>query len=522
MEKDNLLQLLKALSTQEKKAFSSQMNTEHKAKIPYFLELYKQYTKQINKDLTDSEIENTIKQFLKRKPKLFNDIANIRNQLKQKVFLSVISNQVFDKPKSKIRYQINVIEFLLKRKLFDEAQLTINQVKKLAALNNNNKSLIEITDLHLFLVGQQSGKKDLELQSKLVEELNLYHSLYGLELTLKNIYRQLTLIAQNDLKLKKEESKKAFHKVYQQFDFDSFPITAYKTNKHTLIVFWYYTAKNLYNRSIDNFEEAFRGNKKLIKYFESDPTLVLEFESAYVKSLCGFTMVCQDSKNFKEMEKGLQKVKVMYEKKKNHTALEATCDIGVLYYLNTHQYQKAEELSNFIEKEWKTISAKTFDGKLLWYCHSSLLLFWVIANKTQFKYWLEKGLNIPRSNKGKVYYFGIRMFEIINDFEQNNWHTFLHKVEALQKTLINNGKLSSFEKIVLAYFKKLYNIRNGNKNINLNKSEKEALESKVLQQLKEALKALNLKNSPINYYEMILWCDSHLQNKSIKEVFEAG
>jgi len=106
LQKDHLLQLLKTLSAQEKKAFSSQMNVLYKGKIPYFLELYKQYTKLINKGLTDEEVSNSLSRYLKRNNKLFNDIANVRNQLREKVLLSIVNNRVLDNPIKKIRHSL--------------------------------------------------------------------------------------------------------------------------------------------------------------------------------------------------------------------------------------------------------------------------------------------------------------------------------------------------------------------------------------------------------------------------------
>jgi len=52
-------------------------------------------------------------------------------------------------------------------------------------------------------------------------------------------------------------------------------------------------------------------------------------------------------------------------------------------------------------------------------------------------------------------------------------------VDALKRTLDNNDRLSSFEEIVLSNFKKLYNVNNSNKNIHLNKKEKETLEQNL-------------------------------------------
>jgi len=195
-------------------------------------------------------------------------------------------------------------------------------------------------------------------------------------------------------------------------------IVLYEKNKNAQIVNWYYRVQNLYYRTTGNIAKAFSVCKNLLQYFENDEVLVSNFEFIYLKSICSFTKVCQLTGSYKELENCLNKIKLIYENKGNYTALEATCEIGVLHYLNTFQYNNAVKLANFINDEWPTISTKTFDGKLLWYCHSNLLLFWIADNDARFEYWLEKGLDIPRPNKGKAFYFGIRIFELISDFEK--------------------------------------------------------------------------------------------------------
>jgi len=520
MGKDHLLQLIKTLSTQEKKTFSNQMNAIPKTKISYAFDLYKRYLKQINKGLTDHQIEAAMTIFLKRKPKLFKNIANIRNQLKEKILSILIGNQLTDSSESKMRYHINIIEFLLRRKQFDQAELAIEKTKRMAIKYDLYKALIEITDLQLYLISKKSGKKDMALLSKLINKLSDYHTLYALELSLKNIFRKLNLIIYNDLLLVRKQSQKLFQDVYAEFNPEKISIKKHEKNKHTKIVSWYYRIKILYYKSTGNYENAYKNCKQQINYFESDSNLISNFETAYVKAICFFTRVCQDTDNTVEMENCLNKTQKLYQSKDSYDALEATCDIGVLHYLNIYQYDRAIEIALFIENEWDTLVSKTIDEKLLWYCHSNLILFWITDDLNKFEHWLNIGLNIQIPKKGKSHYFAIRMFDLINKLDNHNFTTFYSNLDAFQKTLQYNQNFGKFEEIVLSHLRKFYNIFNGNKTINLNKKEKTKLEKENFLSLKMALQKLHFKTSPFNYNESLLWCESHLQNKTIKEVFE--
>jgi len=74
---------------------------------------------------------------------------------------------------------------------------------------------------------------------------------------------------------------------------------------------------------------------------------------------------------------------------------------------------------------------------------------------------------------------------------------------------------------VLKHFRAFYNIEFSNKNINLSQTEKTILVEDNFKSLKIELLNLQFKTQPINYGEILLWCKSHLQNKTIKEVYEA-
>jgi len=432
MKKDHLLQIIKALTEDEKKMVGKRVKDIPKSKRPYYLELYICYKKLLEKGCDDIQLYEELEKILKRRPKMKRDIANIRHELKEKLQTIMFQNLLLDVSENRVHKNIKLIEIFVVRKLFDEAQLLINETKKKAKLLDLNKHLIELIDLELSLLGKQSSSRDAINQNNLINQINSYSHLFALELQLKNIFRQLTLIIQKDVSLKKDESIVALKSVYKQLNFENILIDDYKKAKHTHVVIWYYRIQNLFHRSMRNYENAFQCSQSLITYFESDTNLIKNFESRYVKSICGFIQTCYASNKHNPLNNSLEKVKHLYDAKPNYNALMVTCDIGVLHYINTFKYEKAKELTELMKKDWNKINLRNDDGKLLWYCSNNMLLFWVLNNQTDFKYWLNEGLRISRSHKGKDYYFGIRMFELIDNFEQEKWDDFQKKIESLQ------------------------------------------------------------------------------------------
>jgi len=413
--------------------------------------------------------------------------------LKESILSSLLSSVPIDDIRAKTSNDIRTIEILIEKKLFHQAESIIRKAKKNAKSNDLNKHLTTLIDQELNILGKQGGKKNVSIP-KLIKDMNNYNSLYSLELNLKNIFRQLSLMLQADIFLEKKKSVEAFKLIYT-YSIEQISIEQYLQALNINIVF----------------------SKTLIYYFENNPDLTKNFESFYIKSICSFTRACYLINKSLDLKNSVQKVKLLYEEKKSYNALEAISDIGILYYLNNYDYKNAYEVAQFMEKEWLTISSKNIDAKLLWYCYTNLLLFWITNNTSKFEYWLNEGLNIFRTKQGKIYYFAIRMFDILNDLDQRNLYTFLSKIEALQKSLKNNGLYSNFEKLILKYFRKLYRVIN---NLNLQKGYRESEQMKIIQFLKEDLLQMEFKTPPINYNEIMLWCESNLQNKTVKEIFE--
>jgi len=496
MTKVYLLQIIKSLSKNEKTTFNFLMKAQHKNKPPNFLKLYDWYIRVLDKNLSDNEIKSKLEQFLKRNPSINKDIISIKKQLKDKILHSLSIDAEENYKVLDVPNLIKIIKNLIEKKLFEEAQKQIKRAKNKSKDLNLNSYLVELNDIELKLLGKQSLKHDHIKQSELIEELEKYNGLYTLELDLKNIFRKLDVIAQKDPLLTIEKNVKTFKIAYRQFETKVVDIEKHKANEDTHIVYWFHRIQNLYFRSIGKLEDALQNSKTLVEYFESNPEIIEHLSPLYVKSICGLTRTCSRKGEYKILQEGIQKVKYLYESIGNEDALEATCDIGVLHYLNTKQYNEADKLANFIKEKWKGIKEKSVDGKLLWYCKNNMLLYWVLNKNKKFEYWLDKGLYISRPYKGKAFYLGIRMFQLINFFEQSEWEILKSNINALRKTLDNNENLSSFEQIVLSYFKKFYNVHKSNKNINLNLREKKLLKKKTFEHLKEELQNLEFKKTP--------------------------
>jgi len=427
MHTDQLFALIKTLSPQNKKAVSLYIKQHYKGKLPNYILLYKLYLKLLDENHKEEAIELIIKARLKRKPYLLKHIANNRRLLKERLFSILLKIENEGNAEQEIEDTIGIIKILIKRKLYEFAQKKIDLAKEQAIAFDFNKKMIDLMMLELDLIWKGSSKDDLVRQSTLRMQLEKYIQLYTKEIQFESLFRQLSLLSERDTMNLKKASRINLEAAYNKNKIEQFDIKAYEKSNHVRLVYWYYRIQNLYFRLMGKPRQSFGFSQKLVKYFEQDSKRKDQFESQYLKSICGYTRACKANNNF-------------------------------------------------------------------------------------------LGLNITRSNKGRGFYFGIRMLGLIADLDNNQLFAFKEKLEAFQKTMKNNEYLTGFEKMVLDHLRTFYNIASGNKH---NQKEKAILTKKTFKSLKIELNNLTLKPLPINYEEVILWCKSFLQNKTIKEVFEA-
>jgi len=519
MYNDSLLQLIETFTPNEKNNFKRYIAFTGGGRSLKYEELYNIYNRHLGKGYDKATFDKKVKAAFIKKPQLRKDLNNIRKRLKDKLLESLIIQNSSNSREAELSQGINEIRILIERKMLNAAFQKIKQLKDKTQPLNQNKYLIELIEMEILIIERSSGKDDeMKLKNLIDAQQNHLHE-YSIELQLKNVFKRMNMIVEKDMKLSKKKHLTQLNQLLNEID--DIPIFEYHGNKHVYIVLWYYKIKSLYHRFVGEIDLAYNYGKLLIDFFESDETILKNFQKEYVKAICSYSRTCFYLNKDDELNQILTKTQNIYQNQKNYNALEASCEMGVLHYLNTFQYKKADKIATLLDENWQYFERKTMDGKLLWHTHTNSILYWILDDREKLNLWANRGLNIQRPNKGKFYFFGIRMLMLIYDYDINELFYFNEKVQALQKTMSNNDDLKSFEKIVLKYLKKIASVEISRHT----KREKATLTQTLFEEFKSLLLGLQAGKTnfvqPINYEEILIWCDSHLQNKSIKAVFEA-
>ena len=525
MINDNLLLLIKTLTPREKTVFKRHASLKSENRILNYVVLFDIYNKLLKKKILDGDWDIVFNNEMKKHPKIQKDIRNVKKRLKDKILESLVADQTSNNAIFQSALSLNILNILFERKLFSELQAKINQLKKQALQNEWHEILIKILDWEckLLMIGDEEKDETKQLQS-LIDQQEYFWNLSRIEQKLKGIYRQMNLVLERDLKLKKKESQDAFEALGNHPFLNQIDIEKYRAEKKVRILLWFYKVQKLYNSYVGKFELCYTEGEKLVNLFETDEVIMKNFTEEYIATLCSFTRACSRNNKREELGQTLQKTKNIYSTTKNFKSLTATCDMGLQHYTKTMQYNKAKELIQIMTDEWERLKQKTNAARLLFYSYHNFILYWYLKDEKNMKKWSDTATEYSRTNRGKEMFFGLRLLLLTNDYDLENFHNFNEKIEALKKTLNNNEHLMPFEKIVLQYLRKLNNIQTGNKALNLNSQEKKELLKNTFIDFKNDL--IDFKESqakfirPTAYYEILTWIESKIQQKSIREVFE--
>jgi len=490
MHNDQLVLLIQSLTPREKADFKRYLNFKSGSRTPKHETLFNILNKYSSKEFVYDEFAGQIQKALEAHPEILKDIANIRSQLKTRLLESLVVQNTQKDVRYEIDQSINALKILVQKKLFSIATLEIKNIKKKAVNYDMNKQLVELIDLELFILGFKSSRNQFILLQKLIQQQQQYLALHQLELDLKNLYRSLNLLAEKNMHVQQKAHLKDFEEIGEHITLTNLNIELYEKQKNLHIVSWYYRIKNLYHRCIGEPEIAISFSEKLMLFFEAHKDLKNQFENYYVKALCSFGKSCSANQKYNALNSVVSKIKHLYLTSENYSSYEALCDMGIVHYVETLQYEKAIEISELIDSNWQELSTKTIDGKLLWYAQANATLYLIMEN-------------------------------IIHLLNNNNFLILKEKIDTYQKTLKYNDGFNIFEKVVLQHLRKFYNISSSSKNLNLTKGEKNELIHQNFVSLKAAILKLPFKILPINYENILFWCESRLQQKSLQSIFES-
>ena len=515
-KKYTLILLIESLSKGERKALTQILKKEGES-THYFrlFEILCNFLK--SKQGTLEEKHQAIEVGL---PKEIKEDKNLKRRLKEKIIDYLIKDKFAKSKIPNIANEFNGFEILLERRLFTELDRKIRERKKYLKKHEEYDKMIDLLKFEIDLLLRKDDKNILEKLEGLIAEKKHYQQLYYLEQEYSDLYKQINLLLKIDLKIKQAVHKEKFQTKILSEEF----VRPYISEEYVKIICFFYRLKSLEKRTLGKHQESYQYINTLVNYFKNNETWIVNHAALYTKCLCNLSRACYYLREEEAMAQQLEDVlETMNSFNSNDSifeSLEAKCDNGVLYYVESGQFEKAFKLAQEIDEKWELFE-KNLDGKIVFYSYVCFFLYWLhhTTHSEQMENWAKRTFRLGRfmSTRKQRYGHAI-LLQLTNDCDavleeqKEGGSSYLdlleNRMETAIKTLKNNQAYNQAAKIFIKQIKQfikcLFSID----------QKKEILIQKILEDLKMELLSLDQKAFVSPSYEILIWCQSRISQKS--------
>ncbi len=272
----------------------------------------------------------------------------------------------------------------------------------------------------------------------------------------------------------------------------------------------YHSILRASSRLKSDYKKSWEHAGKIVELYEAHPQIKEEYSLEYKIALSNYLGACHVTQKYAEFELVLKKLKSLPIKSMDEEG-EVFQDVSlyqILYYLNTGKFTEAVEAIPEIEKGLKLYAAKINKSVELTLYYNISLLFFILEDWKQALRWVNKIIN-DKSDSRKDLQFFARILELILQYELGKGELLEYTTRSVYRYLEKEGRLHGFERLMLTYLKKL----------------PFALDKKALLQsfakLREEIEKLkNMPDEKAKYGmdELSLWLTSKIENRKLEDV----
>lgn len=497
MRTDALHELISTLTQAEKRYVTVAIKKQVSSKESLILQIYKAVEKQEEYD------KEKIKKTLSKKIS-DNAFAVEKNYLYNLIVKVLISFHNATYPLFKIREMLSSVRLLYNRGLTGHAIKQIKKAKKLAIEHEEYEQLLEIYKWEINLEYLQPNRipEDIKID-EIISDKNEVQNIIDASSKIEKFWAYATRLMEvspTELPFSAETEKQlknAYHIL------DTLPLTThYKTITYRVLALIYFGSSD---------HEILRETSlKSLELFEAHPNHKTNNSIEYVRALALYGLCCSGLKLKKEAESVLDKFEITFTTSKNlyekNLAFEKLFLLAFPLYMRIGEMEKAKYYANHFLYLYGTKKFKLnplTEAVIKYHCCRIFIFY------KDYK----KALAIV--NELLLYKFKvatdlsgfIKILNILIHFELNNYDLLAYLLNNTRINLKKSNELRPLEDVFLTLIHNLTNAKGA--------SEKKQL-------FVEFQDYLNLPDTKIfkDYFEYKAWVESHLENKSMLDIFK--
>lgn len=492
---DDLFSLIKSLSRNERRYFHlfSQLQKGDKA----YLALFRAMDKMNVYDEKVFREKNRDKEFIKnlawRKHHLYNLILKSLGSYHESIDTEVYS-------------LLHRTEILYEKGLYRQCRKILTKAKNIAVKYEMFHIIFEILNWEdliaskLFEVHAQrdiirESKDNIKILANLTDYKNILMEIYNLHHSI-GVFRR------------PEEKKKLAHIVSLKLWKNESEALTFKAKRH------FYYSHFLYCFMDGDFKNGFEYTRKCVDSFLARPEQIAYNAHFYITGMNAFLYCCTVLRKHGEMFDAILKLnenKKLFTKRSERAAATLLSYHELGYYMMTGKIQRGIEAAKRIEMEMLEFDdIMSHLEKFSIYMNLAFLYFMAGRYKDTIA-WLYKIIAAGGLKARADFDSMVRIFYIIAQYEKGSSPQFMKSLlRSTYRFLIKREQMYKYENIILEFIrKKLIKVDSG-----------EDLTA-VLKNLREQLIALQkdpFEGRPLEYFDLISWITSKIENKPFAEV----
>jgi len=505
VKSDQLFNLIKALSTGEKRFFKLYVSRLGDVNNRKFIILFDAIDKQ--KTYDESKI-------LERKKLLTpQQLPNLKNHLYFQLLKSLRLGNSNNLRSIKVLELIDYSRLLYSKCLYKECVKMIDKAKKMAIIYDKTIFLLEILEIEKMVisktidVGNESRVNQIILETvKTTESIKNINLFSNLSIKLDSFYHQLGFV----------RSESGLKKVTHLFksSLPNYEITKLSFQEKLYL----YKSFVGYYIFVQDFKQGYEYANKWVNLFEEQIEMKYLKPELYIKALNSLLSVQNKLYKFNEFTNTLKQL-VSIKRDKNFTLTE-NLNLNLFKAIYIHEINRHFMLGEFkagtrivaaLENELTKFVTKLDKHSIILLYYKIACLYFGSSNYRTALNWLNRIINEREISLRQDLNSFARILSLISHYELGNDDLIESYIKSTYRYFIKKGDLSLFQKYIHDFLKGILmerKIKNIQKRFMLLKSQMISLQNN------------EFEKRAFLYFDIISWLESKIEKRSVQEVYK--
>ena len=501
---DHLYTLIKSMKKSEKRYFKVRNNSGSKEDSKYLM-LFDALSEQeaFNEELI---IENN--SWIN--PQQF---SNLKAHLYKKILHSLKEYTSSSNEDILIREQIDYIQILFDRSLYQQSMQLLQKVKKAIKKSDNLELQLEVLKWEKNLIPHTLGRNNIQRVNQIVEEANTINERLSRVNILTNLAVELNAIYLKTGYIRGKEDKDRIQRIFDE-QLPEWDVNDFSFREKLL---WYEIQLSYYS-FIQEFTEVYNYAKNWVDLFDQTPNSSFYFEM-YIK---GLNQLLNAQSRLMKFEEFFETHKVLRDLAKHRLiGINENIQIRLFKYSYAHQFNGYFMLGEFSKG---VNMLQRIETRLESYIgmidkHSELVLFYKIAclyfgngNYRKSIKWLNRIINSEDQDIREDVHSFARIINLITHYELGNRDVIDYYIRSTYRFLLKKDDLHAFQQYILEFLKNL---------------SREITPKQLIDRFKElrdqliVLSQSKYDKRAFVYFDIISWLESKIEGRSVEDIIKS-